>query len=121
MASIGYVTCTFVRGNPPRLKQRTKIWQTAGVDGYGARHLGASEAPWQLVTVLYSTAEGLLAWKNALESLQGQVVTIINDLGLSFTQCLIVGLSEMKSEAAVVPGETITQRGEIAVAGVTVG
>jgi hypothetical protein len=118
MASIGGVTCTFVRGHPPYPKERVLLWTAPGIDGVGAQQVGRNDAEFQVQAVLYSSAPGILAWKLAIEALQGTLVTIVNDLGIAFTRCLIAKVSNMRSQAAKVPGTTITQRGEIIIEGV---
>ena len=117
MASIGGVTCTFVRGSPPAPKQRVMLWRVAGIDGYGAQRMGLNDSPFEVTAVIYTNAVGLQIWKTALENLQGTIVSITNDLGVSFTRCLVTGVSPMQSMAALAAGG-ITQRGEITVVGV---
>ena len=117
MAQIGGVVCTFVRGHCPRQKQSLMLWRVPGVDGYGAQTMGYNDSPFEVVAVLYSNALGLDVWKNALESLQGTLVTITNDLGITTARCLIRTVSPMRSVAAFAAGG-ITQRGEITVQGV---
>ena len=117
MAQIGSVNCTFVRGSPPTPKMRMELWRVPGVNGYGAQALGLSEAEFKIIAVFYSNAAGVENWKNSLEELQGQIVTIINDLGATFVNCLLTKVGNMKNTAAVVAGG-ITQRGEIEIEGV---
>jgi hypothetical protein len=118
MAQIGGVHCTFVHGHPSRPKQRLMLWRVPGIDGYGAQAMGYNDAEFEVVAVLYSNDEGILLWKLALESMQGTIVTITNDLGITFTRCLITDVSPMRSMAARAAGG-ITQRGEIKIHGVT--
>jgi len=117
MASIGGVTCTFVRGHPPTPKQHVVLWRVPGIDGYGAQRMGLHDSPFEVVAVLYTNAAGLALWKTSMEALQGTLVSITNDLGISSTRCLITNVSPMRSMAALAAGG-ITQRGEITVTGV---
>lgn len=117
MAQIGTVVCTFVRGHCPRPKMRLMLWTVPGVDGYGAQAVGYNDAPFEVAAVLYSNAVGLEAWKNAMEGLQGTIVSIVNDLGVTRPGCLITKVSPMRSMAVRAAGG-ITQRGEIVIEGV---
>jgi hypothetical protein len=117
MAQIGGVLCTFVRGHCPQPKMRLMLWTVPGVDGIGAQAVGYNDSPFEVVAVLYSNALGIEAWKAALEGLQGTIVSITNDLGTTFSRCLITKVSLMRSIAALAHGG-ITQRGEIVVEGV---
>ena len=117
MASIGSITCTFVHGHPPLPKQRVDLWRVPGLDGYGAQNLGHNDSSFQVTAIYYGDGFGLLAWKRAIEGLQGTVVTITNDLGIEYAYCLITKVSNMKNSPAKATGN-ITQRGEITVEGV---
>lgn len=117
MAQIGGITCTFVRGNCPTPKMRIDLWRVPGLDGYGAQALGLNDSPFEVTAVLYSNAAGIDLWKESIEALQGSIVGLTNDLGVTFLNCLITKVGNMRSSAALAAGG-ITQRGEIAVEGV---
>jgi hypothetical protein len=120
MASIGNVGCTFVKGFCPAAKMRLEVWTVPGLDGYGAAVMGRNDAPFQVLAILYSNILGIDLWRTQLESLQGHIVTIVNDQGVSFPNCLILKLSPLKSAAAFAESG-ITQRGEMTVEGVVLG
>jgi len=117
MAYVGSVLCTFVRGNCPSPKMRLEVWTVPGVNGYGAASMGRNDSPFEVVAVLFSNAVGVQLWKTQMESLQGTIVSITNDLGVTTANCLITKVGNMHSMAALAPGG-ITQRGEIPVSGV---
>jgi hypothetical protein len=117
MASIGAVLCTFVRGHAPRVKTRLELWRVPGLNGYGALVLGQNDSEFEFTAVCYSSAMGVLDWKLQIEALQGQIVSIINDLGITYSNCLITKLGNLRSAAALAPGG-ITQRGEMQIGGV---
>ena len=117
MAQIGEVQCTFIKGHAPKVKMRVELWRVPGLNGYGAQALGLQDSPFEFTAILYSNAAGVLAWKEALEALQGTIISIVNDLGITYANCLILKLSNLKSIPALAPGG-ITQRGEITIEGV---
>jgi len=119
MAQIGGVGCTFVRGHCPAKKMRLALWQVPGIDGFGAQRMGYGDSHFQVVAVLYSNAIGLQLWKQSLENLQGTIVSITNDLGITSAGCLIAHVGPLQSMAARAPGG-ITHRGEIIIEGVVV-
>jgi hypothetical protein len=121
MPQIGSTLCTFLRGTPPAQKQRVELWEVPGVDGYGAQLTGRGDAPFRLQAVLLSNASGCRTWGAALMALQGQVVSLTNDLGFTASGCLITRVSPLQVTTAWQPGTAITHRGEIEIEGVVVG
>jgi hypothetical protein len=117
MAAIGNITCTFVKGHCPTPKMRLELWHVPGLDSYGVAAMGRNDAEFEVLAVLFSNTIGVMTWKGELESLQGQIVTITNDLGIPFANCLIAKLGPLKSVPVLTLGG-ITQRGEMTVAGV---
>jgi hypothetical protein len=116
--SVGGVACSIVRGDVKLPTERVALWQTAGMDGYGAHLLGEGNAEGRFQCVLYSTAAGVATWFSALEALVGSVVTVVNDWGTSYSSFLVVALSEPIRQAALhVGGGAI---GRVEVRGVTV-
>lgn len=100
MASIGAVSCTYVRGHVPNGRQRVRTWQIAGLDGYGAKRMGLGDSEFSVEVELKGTSAACDVFYAALEALQSAIVTIINDWGDTFTQCLIrrIGPPEKKAE-----------------------
>jgi len=117
MAGIGGVSCTFVRGHTPIVKQRIETWAVPGLDGVGAAAMGRNDSKFTFTAILFSNAAGIIAWKIAIEALQGTIVSIVNDLGVTYINCLITEVGDLRNTPAIAPGG-ITQRGEIQVSGV---
>jgi hypothetical protein len=116
-ATIGGITCTFVRGHAPRTKMRLELWHIPGLSGFGAAAMGNGDSQFQFTGVLYSNEAGVLAWKLAIEALQGTIISVLNDLGITYTYCLVVKVGELRTTPALASGG-ITQRGEITIEGV---
>ena len=66
--------------------------------------MGRNDAAFEVLAVLYSDANGIETWKEGLESLQGYVVSIINDLPATFANCLITKLGPLKNQPALADG-----------------
>ncbi len=113
MASIGSISCTFVRGAIPAWKERSEKWQVAGLDGYGVALLGAGDSEFSLQAVFYSNNSGVNLWATSLQALQGSIVTIINDHGDTNIRCFLDKVGTPTKTAAYMPGTGVTLRGEI--------
>ena len=102
MPSIGAVTCTFVRGTPHVGVQRVHVWETAGIDGYGAQLLGLGDCPFQVLAVCVDAAPfgvgytNVAQWGQNIQALQGTIVSIINDWGTTYQKCLIAKTSQIR-------------------------
>ena len=96
MASIHGVTCTFIHGEIPSKKLRTRTWSIPGINGIGAQTLGYGEAKFELRAVFYATIGENLglqliearAWVGLIEAKQGTVGTIVGELATA-ANCLI--------------------------------
>ena len=117
MASIGSLTCFRVIGTLPASKMKLAVWTVPGINGYGAQDLGYQDQPFEVVAVFYSNNLGVHVWKNSLDALQGQIVSITDDHGETTANCLITEIGQARIEAALAAGG-ITQRAEIPVRGV---
>lgn len=104
MAAIGGITCTFVKGDIPSAKGRLDVFYVPGINGPGAHYLGTGDSPFAVRAVLISTGVLCLAWANALQALQGTVVTIENDWATSYTNCLLLEVGEARRIAAGIGG-----------------
>jgi hypothetical protein len=116
MPSIGGIACTFVRGDAPLPKQRVMLWHVPGIDGYGAQRMGLGDSEFQFRCIAYGTVSAVGAWAIAVQALQGQLVTIVNDWGTSYPRCLICRASPPRYTTAKIG--TTQARGEIIVEGV---
>lgn len=109
MAAVGSVTCTFVRGVSPSLRSRVDTWQLPGIDGYGVQLLGRGDTEWMFEAVLYDDEGDVSTWYTQLEALQGTIVTVVDDWGDSYTNILLVRVSQLDKTIAVPNGA----RGEV--------
>ena len=89
MATVGGITCTYVRGHLPDNRQRVRTWAVSGLNGYGAKRTGLGDSEWWIEVEWKSTSTGANTFYAAIEALQGQIVTIVNDWGNTFTNCLV--------------------------------
>ncbi len=119
MASIGGITCTFLRGFVPSMKQESAISRRPGIDGYEIQLLGRGDSQGRIVAVLYSSNAGCNAWAASIQALQGQVAAITNDHG-DTGSAYVHHVAQPEKRAAYRPGTTITQRMEIQIQTLTV-
>lgn len=115
MPSIGGIDCTFIRGEAPLPKQRVMLWQTPGVDGYGAQCLGLGDSEFQFVCVKYGTRVALGQWAAEIQTLQGRLVVVVNDWGTTYLRCLALRIGRPRYSPALFQGGA---RGEIVLEGV---
>ena len=119
MASVGGVTCNYVSGQAQALAEEVEVWRVPGIDSYGAQKTGTGDGAFRFRCWRYNTDVVVDAWAAAIRALQATVVTIINDRGDTFTNCLLVRVSTPAISAIVgVNGETT--RGELEVMGVRI-
>jgi hypothetical protein len=116
MPSIGAVSCFRVIGTLPVPKTRLALWTVPGIDGYGAQDLGLQDQAFEVVAVDYDTNANVQAWAAAIDGLQGQIVAVTDDHGVTTSNCLIVEVAQARVEAAI--SAVGDQRGEVAVRGV---
>jgi len=113
MASIGGVSCTFVRGNVPAIREEGEVFRRAGIDGFGIHLTGKGDGVAPLVAVYYGTDALVDAWAASLYALQGSLVTVVNDHGDSVANVFLRRVGNLRKTAAVVPGTATTTRGQI--------
>ena len=101
MASIAGIACTFCRGHIPANRPRVRVWQVPGVNGYGAKILGLGESEFRILVEIQSTSLGANTFYAAMEALQGSIVTIINDWGNIFTNCLLTRIGPPQKVAQI--------------------
>jgi hypothetical protein len=96
MASIHGITCTFIRGEIPSKKLRTRTWAVPGINSIGALTMGYGEAQFEVRAIFYATAgvnpvtqlAEARAWVGLIEARQGTIGTIVTDLATA-ANCLI--------------------------------
>ncbi len=90
MAALGAVTVDILRGLVQPQKQRMDVWETPGVDGYGALKMGFGDAETDLQSVTFSAdIAAARTLKGALGGLQGTVISLTDDWGTNFTRILV--------------------------------
>jgi hypothetical protein len=119
MAGIGGVACRFVEGEAPLKKLQLSIWQRPGIFGYGVQILGSGDSQFQFVGRQVSASRStVMAWGAAIQNLQGSIVTIVNDSGAVYSNCLVAHVSPPHITA--IRSAEGSWFGEIAVTGIVV-
>lgn len=113
MASIGGITCTFLRGVPPALKEEAAITRRPGMDGYEIHLTGRGDSQGELTATLMSSDSGCDTWIGQIQALQGTVVTVVNDHGDTVTGCYVVHVGQPTKRASYRPGTTLTTRADV--------
>lgn len=115
--SIGAVNCDMVKGIAPTKRSQVGIWRRPGVNSPGAHILGKA-GQFEFLAVEYAAFATVLAWAQSIEALIGTVVTITDDWGNAWANCLITErtsaprIKRMNSAAGNARGEIVV-RGEI--------
>jgi len=108
------VACDLVRGDPTQQTQRLAVWHTPGVNNPGAHALGLGNGRFRVVAVEWAAAATLVAWQASLAALVGSVVTITNDWGTSYANCLITRVGPLQRTTANVG----SGRGQVQIEGI---
>lgn len=101
MPSVGAVPCDYVRGDIPGPRQRVRAWQVAGLNGYGAKRMGAGDSEFGVELVKRGTPAQCNTFRAAVEALCGAILTITNDWGDQFTNCLILRIGPPRKSAEI--------------------
>ena len=104
MASIGPVSCLYVRRVIPASKLRTRTWVVPGISGYGSKVLGYGDSEWTIEAEYWSNNAGVDVWLLQVQALQGSIVTIIDDHSDTYLNCLIKEISQPQKSPAIVGG-----------------
>ncbi|NLE62137.1 MAG: hypothetical protein GX616_27585 [Planctomycetes bacterium] len=115
MASIGGVTCTFLRGVVPALKEEAIVSRRPGMNGYEILLTGAGDSQGQLQATLRSSDAGCDTWIASIQALQGDIVTVVNDHGDTTTGVYVQRVSQPQKRASCVPGTTVTTRADLTI------
>jgi len=104
--SIGAVTCSFLKGDPPPPRIYTEIVRSRrpGVDGHVAEALGQRGGPFMLRATKLDTAANVQTWLTALDALGKTYVTVETDDGETYSNCLITRIEFVHNKAAVATG-----------------
>lgn len=101
--TIGGISCTRVSGTPTGKVQRVIPWQVPGVNGYGVMIAGLGNSEFQIAAIYIGAAIGLATWANSITAKLGQPITIINDLGITYANCVLVKPGELQISPAMTP------------------
>ena len=107
-----------VKGEAPALKQSVDVWRFPGHSGYGAQLLGLDDAAFVFRAIRFGTYAFVGTWAGSLYAAQGTIVSIVNDQGNTFTNCLIQSVSAVDFTTAKIPGSSSDTRGEAEIRGV---
>ena len=119
--TVGGITCTFVKGNIGDQRERVEVWQIPGVDGTGSLLIGMGDSRWRFSAILYDTRANIETWSASLEGLQGSVITVVEDFGLTFTNLLVLRVhTPANIQNAYVAGGAVRYRASIVLEGVVV-
>ena len=118
MASIGAVSCDYVKGDSPGQKMRNRVWNVPGLHGYGVALLGFGDAPFEFTAVKFGSGAALAVWAGSIEARQGTIVTITSDLGIVYGNSFIEQVGPLQLTTALGTGYTV--RGELSIRGVRV-
>jgi hypothetical protein len=89
VAGVGTVPCSFVKGSISGVKMRLRVWQIAGINGYGAKRLGLGGGEFRIRAIYYGTNLATDAWLTLIHALQGTVVEIVDDFGGIYSSRLV--------------------------------
>lgn len=124
MATVGGIACTFLRapdGSPPAaIAQEVELWRVQGLNGYGIAWLGLGNGEFRVSAVFISSNAGVDAWASSLRAKQGTAVSILDDAGGVFSNCVLVTVGAPVKTPWVQPGTGVSVRGEIQISGVRI-
>jgi hypothetical protein len=115
MATVGGLSCDFVRGTGPAKKTRTQTWSVPGLNGYGAKVFGAGDSEGEFVLVKRGTYAAVATWVALIEAMQGTLVAVVNDWGQTTAAFLIEKVTVPELTAELGYGGA---RGELRISGV---
>jgi len=96
-------------------------WFAPGADGQSGLLLGANEADFSFEAVLYDSLANVLAWYGKVQAAQGTVITITDDWGTPWANCLIQEVSLLHRTPAQGSGVGgVDTRGDLTIRGVVV-
>jgi len=115
--TVGGYACDYVSGHAQPLAEEVEVWRTPGIDAYGAQKIGVGDGAFDFRLLRFNTDATVDLWAAVIRALQGTLVTIVNDRGDTFTNCLIMRVSQPNITAIIGAGGETT-RGEIKIMGV---
>lgn len=121
--SVGTLAVDIVRGRPVELKDRVEVWEREGYDGIGARLNADGHGEFALKTVKYIHGGNAATNKANAEThiadaaaLQGTVVTVEDNWGAQYQNCLVRRLAEenLSKQKVIYKGDANAIRIELA-------
>lgn len=111
------VNCDLIRGRASVLKEKCEVWESPGIDGYGAQKLGKCDAPFEFSVVWYGSKSYVEGQYVALCNAQGNLGEINDDWLSQHLNLLFVQVGDL-SRTPAIPFEC---RGETLIRGVRTG
>ena len=115
--SIGGVSCDLVSGRFAALKETIETWRIPGIDGYGAQLLGLGDSSFEFTGVKFGSNATIESWFSDIEALQGNIVSVFDDWGDTYSNLLVTGVSPSTKRVALHQGGV---RGQMTVQGLVV-
>jgi len=115
----GLVTTTWdmIKGRAQGRQERLETWQVPGVDGYGAQRLGVGESPLFFRLIKFDSIATLNTLYGNLLPAKKYPVTITDDRGIVYTNCIIEMVGEFDPVVAYNPAAPTNFRVEVIVQG----
>lgn len=107
MSSVGGIAVNLIHGRPPSFKTRVETWEQPGITGYGALLLGQGDAEFDLTTITFCVDNAAAGTHiTALINLKGTAITVVDDFGDTYGNCLVHGMDEPVKKPAIWGGHT---------------
>ena len=108
MAGIGGILCSFVKGDIRDLKTRVIAYQQVGFGGWGAHVTGRGDSSFTFPGVLYEKLGPIRTWIVQIEALQGNIISIVDDFGIEYFNCLVMTVGRPRKTTAIRPQDPVS-------------
>lgn len=99
-ASIGDLSCDYVRGTANEPTERIAQYTVTGQDGTGRQLLGLGDSQFSFDVIKLGTAAELVTFEAALLAKKdGDTLTITDDWDIARTGCCIMGIANIRRTA----------------------
>ena len=100
-ASIGGISCDFLKGAIHKPETRLAEWSVPGLDGVGLMDLGSGPRRSELTAIKYGSASTCDSWLASLVAKVGaNALTVTNDIGETDTDCIVISVRRTGVQAA---------------------
>jgi hypothetical protein len=100
-ATIGSVSCHFLKGPIHAPESRLAEWSIPGLDGVGLMDLGLGPRRSELTAIYFGSASACNSWLESLVDLVGaNALTVTNDIGETDSDCIVVSVRRVSVQAA---------------------